>query len=443
MKPIPPSPDRVKTPLVVAMVAAIHLIAFGGFSLMQGCAPRTVRTGSNSSRAIVNGGATSGSTATAPAPTRTAATTPGGVTNFKPAATPSAAAPSARTTAATPATGLSGAVAMPPRSTTGRPANAAAPITGPAPAVQVKPFVPPATTYIKPASSAPAVRRDSPAPAAKPVAGGLRYKVQSGDSVSVIAARHGVKTREVLELNNITDVNKVRVGQELVLPAHAKSPSGETAAKPAGDTAPAPSVKPALVNAGGSGTYVVKNGDALSKIAKAHGTTTAELKKLNNLTSDSLRLNQVLKLPGAAPAPEVPAKTLASPSTDVGVKVPLTVQPAPTPAIAPPVLATNKNVAQTEIMALLGRDPKKPAAAPAPEVVEAVEADVPDSGPADTGASLGPKPIPYKVQPGDTVSKLAVIFLTSEAEIRRLNRMGPSQELRMGDNIEIPAPKDP
>jgi LysM repeat protein len=437
---------------VVAMVAAIHLIAFGGFSLMQGCAPRTVRTGSNSSRAIVNGGSSSGATTPAPAPTRTAATTPGGVTTFKPAAsaaTPAPAAPAARTTAVAANPALAGAVTMPPRSTTGRPANAAAPIpTGPAPTVQVKPFVPPATTYIKPPSTTPAPRRAPvSAPAnAKPIAGSLTYKVQSGDSVSVIAARHGVKTREVLELNEITDVNKVRIGQQLLLPVHAKAPSGDTAAKPAADTTPAPFVKPTLVNAGGSGTYVVKNGDALSKIAKAHGTTTAELKKLNNLTSDSLRLNQVLKIPGAgsgSTAPETPATTFTAPSVDVGVKVPANLQPAPTPAITPPVLATNKNVAQTEIMALLGRDPKKPAPAPAAEAVEAVEADVPDSGPSDAAAGIGAKPIPYKVQPGDTVAKLAVIFLTSEAEIRRLNRMGPTQELRMGDNIEIPAPKDP
>ncbi|SFC80710.1 LysM repeat-containing protein [Bacillus sp. OV322] len=44
-------------------------------------------------------------------------------------------------------------------------------------------------------------------------------------------------------------------------------------------------------------TYTVKKGDSLYQIAKKYHTTSAELKKLNSLKSDVLKIGQVLKVP--------------------------------------------------------------------------------------------------------------------------------------------------
>ena len=43
--------------------------------------------------------------------------------------------------------------------------------------------------------------------------------------------------------------------------------------------------------------YTVISGDTLYSLARKYNTTVSEIKKLNNLTSDILRIGQVLKIP--------------------------------------------------------------------------------------------------------------------------------------------------
>ena len=48
-------------------------------------------------------------------------------------------------------------------------------------------------------------------------------------------------------------------------------------------------------------SYTVKSGDSLSIIAQRFGVTVNELKSLNNLSSNTIRIGQVLTLPGGGP----------------------------------------------------------------------------------------------------------------------------------------------
>lgn len=64
----------------------------------------------------------------------------------------------------------------------------------------------------------------------------MNYSVVSGDTLNKIAARFGVSTAEIAQLNGISDINKIAVGQSLQLPPNRqpnKSMSGEPAKNPA------------------------------------------------------------------------------------------------------------------------------------------------------------------------------------------------------------------
>ncbi|BDP42275.1 peptidase M23 [Deinococcus aetherius] len=69
---------------------------------------------------------------------------------------------------------------------------------------------------------------------------------------------------------------------------------------------------------GVAGAYTVKPGDTLYSIARAHGTTVAEITRLNGLKNTSLEVGQTLKLPGEkapqATAPATPPPTTAAPT---------------------------------------------------------------------------------------------------------------------------------
>jgi LysM repeat protein len=82
-----------------------------------------------------------------------------------------------------------------------------------------------------------------------------------------------------MKLNNITDVNSIRIGQVLKI----RKISGAPVTPPAAS--------------GGNTRYTVVAGDTLSGIAARFGTTTRNLMTLNGITNaDLIRVGQVLKL---------------------------------------------------------------------------------------------------------------------------------------------------
>lgn len=99
------------------------------------------------------------------------------------------------------------------------------------------------------------------------------YIVQKGDSLYSIANKLGTTVSELKKENNLTS-NTLQIGEVLRIPTKE-------------------------IYEGEENVYIVQKGDTLYSVAMANNTTVDELKKANNLTSNILSTGQLLKIPSA------------------------------------------------------------------------------------------------------------------------------------------------
>ena len=154
------------------------------------------------------------------------------------------------------------------------------------------------------------------------------YRVQTGDTVSAIAARFGLSTAAVLALNGLSWKSLIFPGQVLALSGAPKPVATPAPAAPA--PAPAP---PAATS------YTVARGDTVSGIAARFGLRTAAVLAANGLSGASIIY------PGQKLA--IPGMTTASLNKPVPAPAPVVAAPAPAPA---PVIQPGQVVALTDEM---------------------------------------------------------------------------------------------
>ena len=114
-----------------------------------------------------------------------------------------------------------------------------------------------------------------------PNTAGASYTVKSGDTLSGIAYQNGTTVANLKSWNKLTS-DTIYVGQKLVV-KQGNTSGGTTNGSNNGSTA----------NTAGA-SYTVKSGDTLSGIAYQNGTTVANLKSWNKLTSDTIYVGQKL-----------------------------------------------------------------------------------------------------------------------------------------------------
>ena len=99
------------------------------------------------------------------------------------------------------------------------------------------------------------------------------HRVRGGDTLSEIADRYRTSVYAISEANRLSNVNRLRIGQELLIPQGQRS----AVAPPSFATSdPGPTTSRKLV-------YVVRKGDTLSEIADRHGTSSSRLRSWNRL----------------------------------------------------------------------------------------------------------------------------------------------------------------
>ena len=97
------------------------------------------------------------------------------------------------------------------------------------------------------------------------------YTIEKGDNLYNIARKYNTSVDNLKSINNIT-TDSLAIGQIIKLPSTSSTASD---------------------------TYIVKKGDSLYSIARTYNTSVDKLKEINNLTSNALAIGQVLKLPSS------------------------------------------------------------------------------------------------------------------------------------------------
>lgn len=153
-------------------------------------------------------------------------------------------------------------------------------------------------------------------------------------------------------------------------------------------------------------TYIVKSGDTLWSIARNNGLTVDELKRLNNLTSNSLSIGQVLKLKeSTTPTPSGDTYTVKSGDTLYGIanRYGLTVD-----ELKRLNNLTNNNLSIGQVL----------------KVSESTTSNESDEY--------------YVVKAGDSLYKIANRFNTTVDELKRANNL-TSNLLSIGQRLRIPS----
>ena len=135
----------------------------------------------------------------------------------------------------------------------------------------------------------------TPAVAADP----LVHIVEKGETFYAIARRYDVSVETLMKSNGVEDAGRLFVGMKLTIP-----------------------LKQSIVD------YVVKKGDTLYGIAKAHGASVNDIVKASSMTSTTIKIGQKLRIPALGGDASVPP-SVPSPS-------PVARVPASTPAAQAP-----------------------------------------------------------------------------------------------------------
>lgn len=319
------------------------------------------------------------------------------------------------------------------------------------------------------------------------------YTVQSGDTLSKIARKHGVSLSSVLAANRGINPSALNRGQRVVIPG-----SGTTAAAPASTAAtPKPAPKPESrpsarvpaakpdpfaaaglaaggTNSSGGSAHTVRSGETLSSIARTRKVSVANLRAWNKLSSDGLRVGQKLNLSGQSAATPAPAPE-RRPVGDVD-EIERNTPPPPAPPAAPQATSTGRIahiVQKGETFSTIARkhgiswgklyranagvDPEslRPGQriwVPSSEMVNTTPPPPADETTRPAADSEGePDPAPrqfvvndsrprlvYRVLRGDSVATISRKFKISEADFRRYNRLN-GDTLATGDTVYVPA----
>ena len=118
------------------------------------------------------------------------------------------------------------------------------------------------------------------------------YEVKKGDTLSIIASKYRVSIKDLKSANNLKS-NEVEIGMKLIIP-DSQIPMRVVRVSP---------------NLSDINNYVVKKGDTLSMIASKYRVSVRELKSVNDMRDDKVKVGMRLIIPNSNLSKNVESKT--------------------------------------------------------------------------------------------------------------------------------------
>jgi LysM repeat protein len=291
--------------------------------------------------------------------------------------------------------------------------------------------------------------------------------VQSGDTLGSIAARNGVSVQALLKANNLSATSTLKIGQVLKIPGGSSSQKTGNITVQSGDTlgsianrygisvsqlkainglgSDSVSIGQVLRLSGSSlksssnssnnakaksGTVIVQAGDTLGAIAQANNTTVVKLKSLNDLSSNDLKLGQVLKISGSSNATAKSSSNTAKTSSNT-----VTVKAGDTLG----EIAQANNLTVAKLKALNGLSSNDLKLGQVLKVSGLSQKVTTSSDKTALTSNSNSKTI-VTVKAGDSLSKIAQAKGTTIAALRSANNLS-SDDLKLGQVLKIPGSK--
>lgn len=309
--------------------------------------------------------------------------------------------------------------------TPAKPGVAARPETASKPAATIKVeerktcTCPPGTKHSSPCACGLADCRCVVEKPVEPAPAMTAYIVQRGDYLAKISKKFNITIAAIRKANPSLKNDTIRIGQKLMLPGKVDVGEQKVPAQ-AASAKSARSSKAFTPYTGATREYVVKSGDTLGAVAYGNGINIRQLKELNGLTGDALKVGQKLKVPEAPVAGKSAQKPAQAKAADAAPAV----VAKPVAGASDAAAAKGENVTAPEVQAApVEKAAQDAAAQPLSAAAAAAEAAT----------------TTYVVAEGDDMTSVSISFGVSAAAIRELNNLGEKDQLKPGQIIKLPA----
>jgi membrane-bound lytic murein transglycosylase D len=264
----------------------------------------------------------------------------------------------------------------------------------------------------------------------------LQHRVRSGDSLSKIAAEYRVSLAALMRVNGLSGRDVIRIGQMISLPVDSRgaavSPAEVLVRNEIAPVRPSPVVAD---SSGSPGSYVVRSGDSIERIANRFGVSQQALIAANTIGNRNLIFpGQTLQIPGAATSAATASGAALAANAAPNPAPPITTTPVEQPIATLAAAALDNEppgVAADDLAAALA--PAVRANGEAAEASNALEDATLVNALASEQADLAADPSDYSVNTSNEIQVQALETLGHYADWLGI----PTQRLRDLNRLEF------